>query len=161
MGRSSTENILQSWAPHRLKWDFTPRLTRSGTVGQLVIVAAPSCFAISKRWTCAFPDILANVSLEFLEALLHLYSFVVLYLLDIYWTEQGWTCFFLKDLDQSVPATNPKATRDVSHRLDRQVRDLWFRNLGKVRSCHVYIHVWQDGTMDTMVVSQVLIHDDI
>lgn len=31
----------------------------------------PSCFAISKRRTCAFPDILANVSLEFLEALLH------------------------------------------------------------------------------------------
>ena len=56
-----------------------------------------SFVAISKRWTCAFPDISANVSLEFLEALLHLYSFVVLYLLlDIYWDWTKLNMFFPK-----------------------------------------------------------------
>lgn len=140
---------------HRLKWDFTPRLTRSGTVGQLVIVAAPQLLCNLKKADMCFPRYSSKCVTRISRGFA---SFVVLYVLDIYWTEQSWTCSFLKDLDQSVPATNPKATRDVSHRLDRQVRDLWFLNLGKVRSCHVYIHVWQDGTM---VVSQVLIHDDI
>ena len=48
-----------------------------------------------------------------------------------------------------MPATKPKATRDVSHRLDRQVRDPWFRNLrreGEIMPCiYPCVTRWYNG----------------
>lgn len=93
MGRSSTENILQSWTPHRLKWDFTPRLTRSGTVGQLVIVAAPQLLCNLKKADMCFPRYFSKCVTRISRGFA---SFVVSYLLDIYWDWTKLNIFFPK-----------------------------------------------------------------
>ncbi len=94
------------------------------------------------------------MSLEFVEALLHLLH---MFLTS---TEQGWKLSSKKGFgsNTSVPATNPKATRDVRHRLDRWgTREEPPGREGEIDHA-MYIHVWQDGTM---VNCQVQVFDDI